>query len=80
MSILASLIGPATSLLDKVIEDKDEKKYVITQTSMNDDQQMPTSSSSSTKVEEKSSTMPMNVMTIQEEQEKLSNKLAKTDD
>ena len=28
MSILASLIGPATSLLDKVIEDKDEKNRI----------------------------------------------------
>ena len=28
MSILGSLIGPATSLLDKVIEDKDEKNRI----------------------------------------------------
>ncbi len=28
MSILSSLIGPATSLLDKVIEDKDEKNRI----------------------------------------------------
>ena len=28
MSILRSLIGPATSLLDKVIEDKDEKNRI----------------------------------------------------
>ena len=28
MRILASLIGPATSLLDKVIEDKDEKNRI----------------------------------------------------
>ena len=28
MSILSSLIGPATQLLDKVIEDKDEKNRI----------------------------------------------------
>ena len=28
MSILGSLIGPATQLLDKVIEDKDEKNRI----------------------------------------------------
>ena len=28
MSILSSLIGPATSLLDKIIEDKDEKNRI----------------------------------------------------
>jgi roadblock/LC7 domain-containing protein len=28
MSILSSIIGPATSLLDKVIEDKDEKNRI----------------------------------------------------